>query len=286
MDIIKVLALLVQLGTAPAFPEGDASLQQPLADKITVVCKDSATGYTDTMHTLKNNPKFKKTSPSLFTKENIHNCYIFLTYVDSTFLYIEDCDYSMLKFLRYKTVQQKLQHRVADSTDNIVNNEKLRSIRWGGGIPFKMYDDNFVYESKIEAYTEYWVCSDKFDYANKYPFIMPPKTALKKTYTDEQFEDLKYILSNPIMILSIIPLDDNAYDLPFNLEGKSGTVKLETSKGKDIEGTGIDLNGDKILDAFWYNDIMDSKMVEVYVRLYINVEGTWIPIWYTYFREL
>jgi hypothetical protein len=192
----------------------------------------------------------------------------------------------MLKFLRYKTKQQNLQHRVADSTDNIVNNEKLRSIRWGGGIPFKMYDDNFIYETKINVYTEYWVCGDKFDYANKYPFVMPPKTSLKKTYTDEQFEDLKYILSNPIMVFSIIPLDDNAYDLPFNLEGRSEPVKLETSKGKDIEGTGIDLNGDKILDAFWYNDIMDSKIVEVYVRLYINVEGKWIPIWYTYFREL
>lgn len=286
MDIIKVLALLIQLGTAPSFPEGDASLQQPLADKITVVCKDSAMGYTNNMHELKNNLKFKKTKPSLFTKENIKNNYIFLTYVDSTFLYIEDCDYSMLKFLRYKTKQQNLQYLVSDSTDNIVNEEKLRAIRWGKKIPFKMYDDNFVYESVIDAYTEYWVCGDKMDYANKYPFMMPQKTSLRKNYTEEQSSDLRYILSNPIMVLSIIPLDDNAYDLPFNLEGRSTVTKLETSKGNDIEGTGIDLNSDKIPDAFWYNDIKDSKIVEVYVRLYINVEGSWIPIWYTYFKEM
>jgi len=286
MDIIKVLAILVQLGSPPSFPDGDASLQQPLADKITVVCKDSATGYTDTMHTLKKNPKFKKTRSSLFTPENIKNNYIFLTYIDSTFLYIEDCDYSMLKFLRYKTQQQKLQYLVSDSTDNIVNNEKLRAIRWGKKIPFKMYDNNYVFESNINLYTEYWVCGDKFDYANKYPFMMPERTSLRKNYTEDQSEDLRYILSNPIMVFSVIPLDDNAYDLPFNLEGTAEETKLETSKGDKINGTGIDLNNDKILDAFWYNDIMDSKIVEVYVRLYINVEGSWVPIWYTYFREL
>jgi hypothetical protein len=282
MDVLKVLTMLVQLGTSPSFPDGDATLQQALADKITVICKDSITGNTANMHELKNNPKFEKTSPSLFTKENIKNNYIFLTYVDSNFLYIEDCDYSMLKFLRYKTNQQRLQYLVSDSADN---NEKLRAIWWGKKIPFKMYDDNFVYESNISVYTEYWACSYKSANGNKYPFIMPQTTALRKNYTEEQLGDLKYLLSNPIMVLSIIPFDDNAYDLPYNLEGKTTEAKLETTKGKKIEGSGIDLNGDKILDAFWYNDIKDSKIVEVYVRLYINLEGNWVPIWYTYFKE-
>lgn len=281
MDIIKILALLVQMGTPPSFPDGDAVLQQELADKITVICKDTLTGNTTNMHELKNNPKFEKTEPSLFTKENIKNNYIFLTYVDSNFLFIEDCDYSMLKFLRYKNRQQNLQFLVSDSTDN---NEMLRAVWWGEKIPFKMYDDNYVYESNISVYTEYWTCSYKSANGNKYPFIMPQTTSLRKNYTEDQLGDLKYILSNPIMVFSIIPLDDNAYDLPYNLEGKTTELKLETTKGKKIEGSGIDLNGDKIPDAFWYNDIKDNKIVEVYVRLYINLEGNWVPIWYSYFK--
>jgi hypothetical protein len=87
------------------------------------------------------------------------------------------------------------------------------------------------------------------------------------------------------MVFSVLPLDDNNFDLPYNLEGTAVEASLKTSKGDNIEGTGIDLNGDKVLDGFWFMDISDTKVVEVYVRLYINVEGEWIPIWYTYFKE-
>jgi len=286
MDVLKIITLLVQMGTAPTFPEGDAGLQQKLADKIEVVCKDSVTGYSNKLHIVNNHPKFKKTTPSLFTNENIKNLYIFLTHIDSTYLFIEDCDYSLLKFLRYKAKQQNLQYTVVDSVDYIVNEEKMRVFRFEKGIPYYIYDNNFVFDTKINFYAEYWVCGDKFDYASKYPFSVPERTSLRKNYTEDQYESLRYIMTHPIMVFSIIPLDDNSYDLPYNLEASSKGTFLNTTKGDELEGMGVDLNSDKILDAFWYMDIKDSKIIEVTVRLYINVEGIWIPIWYTYFKEL
>lgn len=286
IDLLKIITLIVQMGMPLTFPEGDASLQQPLADKIEVICKDNVYPEPTTLHTLKNNPKFKKTKSSVFTAANTKNLYIFLTHIDSTNLYIEDCDYSMLKFLRYKTNHQNLKYKVVDSTTYFVNEEKLRLVRWNDGIGFKMFDNNTVFETSFYEYYEYWECGNKLDYSPKYPYINPKSTPLRKNYDDEQNEDLRYILSHPIMVFSIIPLDDLSYDLPYNTEASSKKESLETSSGKDIEGEGIDLNNDKILDAFWFHEIQDSKIVEVATRLYVNIDGKWTPIWYTYFREM
>lgn len=273
------------MGSAPAFPEGEASLQHKLADRIEIGCKDNISGSLTAFHTLRNNPKFKKTSASLFTKDNIKNLYIFLTHIDSTYLFIEDCDYSLLKFLRYQAQHRPMQYQVVDSVDYIVHEEKMKVVRWDRGVPYYIYDNNFVFDTRINFYAEYWECSDKASSAAKYPFSVPDQTSLRKNYTEDQSEDLRYILSNPIMVFSIMPLDDNNFDLPYNLEGTAKESSLNTTKGDEIEGTGIDLNGDKILDGFWYMDISDTKVVEVYVRLYINVGGEWVPVWYTYFKE-
>lgn len=286
MEILKVLALIVQMGTPIQFPAGEESLQKPLADEIKVICVDSGSVQSGTIHVLKNHPKFERTKPSLFTKENIQNLYIFLSHIDSTQLYIEDCDYSMLKFLRYKTNKQSLKFSVVDSATYYVNEELLRLVRWHQPVGYKIYENGTVFETTFNVYTEYWECSEKFDYSPKYPYVNPKRTALRKNLTDEQSEDLKYILANPIMVLSIMPLDDNSYDLPYNLEGTSIETELETTGGKNIKGTGIDLDGDKTLDAFWYNQEMDSKIIEIATRLYINLEGKWVPVWYTYFREM
>ena len=286
MGILKIITLIVQMGMPLTFPEGDESLQQPLAYKIEVICRDNNYPEASKLHEVKNNTKFEKTKPSIFTKENTRNLYIFLTHIDSTYLYIEDCDYSMLKFLRYKTNKQSLQNKVVDSMTYFVNEEKLRLVRWNVPIGFKLFENNTVFETTFDTYTEYWECGNKLDYSPKYPYIFPKQTPLRKNYTDEQHEDLAYILKNPIMVFSIMPLDEMTYDLPYNLEASSRREELETSSGKNIEGTGIDLDNDKILDAFWYNEVQDSKIVEVVTRLYVNIEGKWTPIWYTYFREM
>lgn len=286
MDILKIITLIVQMGMPLTFPEGDASLQQPLADKIEVICKDNVYPEPSKLHTIKNNTKFKKTKPSIFTEENTKSLYIFLTHIDSTYLFLEDCDYSLLKFLRYKTQKQNLQYKVVDSTTYFVNEEKMRLVRWNNPIGYKMFDNNTVFETSIDSYAEYWECSNKLDYSPKYPYTYPKPTLLRKNYDDEQNEDLAYILKNPIMVFSILPLDEMSYDLPFNIEASSKKESLETTKGSEIEGTGIDLNNDKILDAFWFNEVQDSKIVEVATRLYINVGGKWVAVWYTYFREM
>jgi hypothetical protein len=178
-----------------------------------------------------------------------------------------------------------MQYTVVDSIDYIVHEEKMRVVRWDKGIPYYIYDNNFVFDTKINFYAEYWLCSDKLSFASKYPFSVPERTSLRKNYSEEQYESLRYIMTNPIMVFSILPVDDNSYDLPYNLEGTAKETSLNTTKGDEIEGTGIDLNADKILDGFWFMDIEDTKIIEVTVRLYINVEGEWIPIWYTYFKE-
>ena len=286
MELLKVLSIIVQLGMPPAFPEGDASLQQPLPDKVEVVCKDEGSTQTNKMHTLKNSPKLENTTASLFTKDNIKSLYIFLTQIDSTHLFIEDCDYSMLKFLRYKTKHQDLKYRVVDSSDSFVNIEKLRQIQWNVPVGMKMFENGTVFETTFSNYTEYWECSNKLDYSPKYPYAKPKDSPLRKNYSDEQSEDLRYILTHPIMVFSVIPLDDMSYELPYNLEGSSYETKMDSKKDGSIEGSAIDLNGDKSADAFWYHEVVSSKIAEVFTRLYINVEGKWHLWWYTYFREM
>ena len=284
MSFIQAALIVIQMGTAPLFPDGEKSLQNPLARKIEVICADeNKNKYI--FHTLKKNPVFRKTKPSLFTRENTAGIYFFLTHIDSTYLYIEDCDYSLLKFLRYKTLHQELGFTVIDSTANIVNREKLRVIRWHKPVKMFMFEDGNTYETEFYEYTEYWQCSEKLDYAPRYPFVKPLPGYLRKNYTEEEESDIKYILSNPIMVFSVIPLDENNHELPYNLEGRSYRHSMETSSGDDIEGIAIDLNSDKIPDAFWYHDVISKKIVELFTRLYINVEGRWIPVWYTYFKE-
>jgi len=285
LEFVKIISIIIQLGLPPSFPDGDAALQQPLPDKIEVVCKDNVSGYTTKMHTLENSPKLEKTTPSLFTKDNVKSLYIFLTQIDSTHLFAEDCDYSMLKFLRYKTNAQGLKYRIADSSDSFVNIEQLRQIQWEKPVPMKMFENGTVFETTFNSYTEYWECGNKMDYSPKFPYIKPKDTPLRKNYTDEQNEDLYYILTHPTMVFSVIPLDDMSYELPYNLEGTSYETKIGSNDGK-IEGTAIDLNGDKTPDAFWYNEITKSKIAEVFTRLYINIDGKWKLWWYTYFREM
>jgi hypothetical protein len=285
MEILKILSIVIQMGTAFEFPTGESSLQQPLADKIQVECKDNLSGQTTTFHMLGNNPKFKKTTTSLFTEDNTKSLYIFLTQIDSTYLFAEDCDYSLLKFLRYRTAEKKSNYSVVDSTDYIVHEEALRLVRFSEPVTVRIFENGTVFETSFSTYMEYWECPQKIKYGTKYSFIKPKPTPLRKNYSEEESEDLKYILTHPLMVFSIIPVDDLSYDLPFNIQAKSVETSLEKSGGGSIEGHGIDLNDDKVLDAFWYWDIKNDKPAEVYTRLYVNIDGKWVPRWYTYFKE-
>ncbi len=276
------------MGSAPAFPDGAAGTQKMLPQKIIVTCRtvDGELGnvYTDTLHTIRNNLKFSKTQPSFFNDEINQSAYVFLTQIDSTYLYTDDCDYSMLKFLRYKTKQNNLAYKVLDSLDYASKPLPLRQISWDDGITIKMVEDKNVYTSKFSSYTEYWQCNEKAGYAPKYPFISPEKTSLRKNLSRSQAKNVYDVLTNPIFVLSFIPLESNAAWAD-NLSGKSVKTSLSTTGGEKIEGRGIDLNNDNILDAFWYIEVIDSPIAEWYVRLYINYQGEWVPAWYDYFKE-
>lgn len=268
------------LFSQPSFPEGESSLQQTLPDKFIAQCSSGI------LHTLKNNPKLSKTSKSLFTKDNAKEVYALLTHIDSAYLYIEDCDYSLFKFLRLKYSEQKFSFTIHDSTDNIVNNERLREIKFDNGVETILYEDNTIFTTKFMDYTEYWECSEKFDYAPAYPYAKPIPTPLRKNYSKKNSLDLAYILSNPIFVFSLIPFYERQSDKWKGYTGQSKKTKIKSSDGKEIEGRAIDINGDKNPDAFWFVELSDKPIIEWFTRLYLNVDGEWSLVWYNYFREL
>jgi hypothetical protein len=288
MELLRIALVLVQMGTAPSFPDGDVMMQVPLADKIVVICTsvDGELGkkYTDTLHVIKNHPKFKGTKKSYFTGDT-HNGYYFLTQIDSTHLYIEDCDYSLLKFMRLKTKENNLGFRVIDSSDNIVNNEALRQIRWDEPVEIKMFEDNQVYKTSFATYTEYWRCGDKADYASKYPYAVPVETSLRKNLSKSKQTSAYDVLTNPLFVFSFIARD-KVSDFGDEFRAKSIKTTLMDSKGNEYTGRSIDLNGDNIPDAFWYTEVIDSPVAIWCARLYLNIDGEWSPVWYNYFKEL
>lgn len=271
-----------QFGTAPTFPEGEQSVQNRLPDKIIATCSDN-----DTLHIVKSNPVFGITSPSLFTKDNIKKIFVFLTQIDSSYLFTEDCDYSMLKFLRLKTNQNNLSYSVRDSAAQIVNNEKVRIIEWRDGIKMFLFDKDRSFSTVVPRWLEFWECGEKADYAPVYPFVYPEKTDLVRKNTKEMDNDLYFLLTNPIFVLSVIPLDEieNEIEWLTILNGRTKSTELRTTQNRTIEGKGIDLNGDKISDAFWFVEVSEKKIISWVARLYLNIEGNWVPVWYTYFRE-
>jgi hypothetical protein len=288
MDLVTILLTIIQMGSAPAFPDGDASLQKMLAKKIIVTCKtvDGELGliYIDTLHSIQNKLKFKATQPSFFNEDINLGGYFFLTQIDSTYLYTEDCDYSMLKFLRYKTKNNNLAYKVLDLIDYASKPQLFRQISWDDSITIKIVEDKNLYTTKFSSYTEYWRRRGKANYAPKYPFISPEKTSLRKNLSKSQANNVYDVLTSPIFVLSFIPLESDAVWAD-NISGKSVKTSLITTGGDQIEGRGIDLNNDNIPDAFWYVEVVDSPIAEWYVRLYINYQGEWYPVWYDYFKE-
>lgn len=283
MKLTKYLLLNLlccSLFSQTAFPEGESSLQQTLPDSYLAQCDGNV------LHTLKNNAKLTKTSKSLFTNENVKEIYALLVQIDSTYLYIEDCDYTLLKFLRFKYFEQKLPFTIHDSTDNIVNNERLREIKFDNGVETILYEDNTSFTTRFMTYTEYWECNEKFDYAPAYPFAKPIPTPLRKNYSKKNSLDLTYILSNPIFVFTLLPFDERQSDKWKGYTGESKKTKMKSSYGKEIEGRAIDINDDKIPDAFWYIEVSDKPIIEWFARLYLNVDGEWNLVWYNYFREL
>lgn len=278
-----------QNGKPVEFTEMQGSRQSALKTPIAIICIDSFTVNgavtIDTLHVIKNNPVFKYTKTSLFTNENIKDIYFLLTEIDSSKLYIQDCDISLLKFLKLKTSTNNLKYAVIDSSVQFVNNEVMRVIEWKKPVELFLFEGNLSYPTTFSRWTEFWRCGDKLDYAPAYAFMYPEPTTLVKENTKAYEESIYYLLTNPILVLSAVPLTESDGEWLFALHGKSRKTTLKTKTDKEIAGRSIDLNEDNIPDAFWFIDVLESKKIEWIVRLYLNIEGNWTPVWYQYFNE-
>jgi len=265
------------------FPGGEANIQTKLTTPLRVTCSNPGSAE-KVAHNITLIYDFKKTSPSVFTKANTQGIFAFLVQIDSNYLFSEDCNYSMLQFLRMYTGQNKTQFSVNDSFDQLPKEEPYREISWPNGINMTMFEDNLSFPTTILSYKEYWRCADKGTYTPEYPFFYPERTDLNKSLSKDEKKSYEDVLMNPIFVFSIIGLDTSAYWVSF-LKGKSVKTKLEAATGDMIPGRSIDLDGDGIPDAFWYQYLEEGTGVHWYEVLYINIEGIWTPVWYTNFSE-
>ena len=289
------------MGSKPTFPEGDASRQGKLPDTVVVLCtsfdEDTRVVYINRLCSIYKHPKLQNTSPSLFTKENVKDIFVLLTQVNSNKLLITDTDYSLLRFLRLKTALNDLSYSIFDSTEYFVNDEEYRVIKWDAGIPFKLYENDRIYNTKFYEWKEFWECGEKLDYAPALPYTIPVSTELiKNTDTvifndyDNKFDIPDWIPSN--FVFTIIPLNEDSNDWLNELKGSTflDYVPLNLGdhpySGLHMSGEGIDLDGDSIRDAFWYIEKGSSNLIEWYARLYLNIDGEWIPVWFQYFNEM
>ncbi len=84
---------------------------------------------------------------------------------------------------------------------------------------------------------------------------------------EKQF-DAQDALYNNIQGLAILPFPNDIKQITF-----SKSV-IKSKAGKDFPGFGYDLNADKVVDIFLFEELVDQDTL--YVRLYLNVEGHWV----------
>jgi predicted Abi (CAAX) family protease len=99
-------------------------------------------------------------------------------------------------------------------------------------------------------------------------------------------------LFHPQLVLCAITLGKKYNTQSINLDslkGKTKEAQLITTNGKIIKGTGIDLNNDGAIDAFWYSDIfhLDAPdgIFDSMSRLYLKIDGEWVFINYRNLSE-
>jgi hypothetical protein len=75
-------------------------------------------------------------------------------------------------------------------------------------------------------------------------------------------------------------MDENKNELK-GIKGKSYEMQLVTTKGSVRKGFGMDFDGDKHADVFWYNRIYDNNYFyqKRNTVLYIKKDGAWLPLY-------
>jgi hypothetical protein len=279
-----------QMGYPFSFPEGESSRQLPLPDTLTVTCDSRRDGeiledsswYISTLFQFIDTVQFPSGTPSYFTTENIQDHYFFLAtaYVDR--FGCQDVDYSLLRFLRLKSQEQHLASHLTDSVEDHVGPAPRRTLHFEMPIQVRLIEFNRSWKAKLSTYTEFWKCSNKFDYSPMLPGAnaLSSKGLKVKPMYDPEEQPFQF-LSNPDYVLGILSLDQTDKALG-TLRGTSKPATMRSLTGRLIEGRSLDLNRDHLPDAFWFTQPIPSTSYEYYTVLYLNVEGKWVPMWFTY----
>lgn len=279
-----------QMGKAFSFPEGESSRQVLLSDTIPVVCEDwsvnDLTGepvlegeeifkFVDSIH-------FRSSSPSFFNKDIIQNHYFFLIGPGLDTFHLQDFDYSLLKFLRYKTQSRGLTFQVKDTTADHAKIVQCREVFFEQPIRLKIIEFNKSWYASMYSYSEFWECGAKWDYSPMFPY-MAGNDKKGRSFTplyDPESQPILYF-KNLQYALGVLSLDEKSKELN-HCKGASGKTTMIATNGRPIDGCSLDLNHDNIPDAFWYTQQMPSDTYEQYTTLFLNIEGDWQACWFSY----
>jgi hypothetical protein len=287
LDRLSLAWLKRQYGSPSSFPGGIASLQVELTDTVLADCG-----------TRKNSSvKLKPGLASLFDSLNTGNIYVGLLHANfglynpdnKTGVDFDDCDYSLLRFLRLRYLLDPYPVKVGDGTEELVNICAYRKMNFTKSFTIYTYSEDHVYPLQLNYWKEFWECEQRADYAPKYPFLgltgKKPKVHLKMNDPAATWDDsLRTIWDqNPQFIPFILPLGDSTILFnPDSLSGKVKSISLETISGKKIQGSGIDLNHDNTEDIFWYIEErnMEGYFIGWITWMYLNIGGQWKCTWY------
>jgi hypothetical protein len=278
--------LRADLDRATPFPGGIASLQLPLGDTLLYQC---GTGK-------RRCEMLRDTLASFFDSINVRRVYIGLFHIDPAApqpggLDYEDCDYSLLRFLRYRCLLEKTAFYVKDTTEEYVNPVELRTIHFRKPLQLLICENNRHYSQSVSYWRTAWQCHERIDYAPPFAYLNPMSTPLKGKYTwgndgAASWNDSIRIIweERPEFVPFILPLQEKDAALKATLDSLGGStiaMRIKSVGGNAVEGTGIDLDKDRVPDIFWYRD----PRVDMYYTgwncwMYLNIGGHWVPYWY------
>lgn len=273
------------------FPFGFMSLQQALNDSIHHLCEVDCklceefliAGDDDTAYCALEGEfieSFNNTQgKSFFASHKELNYYFFLTQVDSSNLLFEDTEYGFLHFMKLKTHKSKLEYKNKVVQEEYVNICDQQEITWKVPVNVNILDKNKWYRSTFTQWKEVWECGQKVDYAPEYAWIkLEPVKGIFKRYSD--YSSPLNGINDPYFVFSYVALDESTDELK-QIQTNVVKMQLVTTKGKVRKGLGIDLNGDKHADVFWYDRIYlkGAPTLKRNTVLYLKLATGWTPVY-------
>jgi hypothetical protein len=207
---------------------------------------------------IKPNPSFKGSQPSFFNHDNEHNYYIGLMQISGQEIpFINDDDLSLLQFLlrNDSDILVLIATEADQQTGTLIFWNKMQAgMLWFNDKSYLSIINNWNLAETME-------CPGTIIFPALY-------------FRDEvKIPNAKF---NDISGLAIFPYDTN-----ISIVNKQ--LVLKTLDGVSIQGSGYDLNQDKISDVFIYDEDIDES--SSYTRLFLNVDGKWKCTWVSFNQE-